>query len=222
MVALFVALMFVALVLTDCVVEKMRARRGLAAGAEVLWSVPRGVYLSGGHTWSRPDSSLGMRVGLDALVAHALGSAERVELPKAGQLVEAGERLFRVIRQGRELHIASSITGRVVAVNSRLARRPELVAKDPYGSGWICAISPVRADPDAAPIRTGESAVLWLERELDRFREFLSRQVSPDSALSATYPDGGLPVVGSLRELPVSGWQAFEKEFLTPAKSEPS
>ena len=221
MVALFVALMFVALVLTDLVVEKVRARRAAAiAGTEVPWKVPKGFYLSEGHTWSHPDSSLGMRVGVDALVAHAMGTAENVLLPEVDALVEAGQSLFGLGRQGRELKIPSSITGRVVAVNSRLARHPELVAEDPYGVGWICAISPLRAEGDSSSISTGEKAALWLEQELHRLRDFLSRQASPDLALSVTLADGGLPVVGSLRELPISGWRAFEAEFLAPARTE--
>jgi len=215
MVALFVAFMFVVLVLTDLVVEKVRARRAAAAaGADALASLPKGFYLCEGHTWSYPDSSLGMRVGVDALVAHALGSAENVVLPEVGELVEAGQWLFGLRRQGHELRIPSSITGRVISVNSRLAKRPELVAKEPYGSGWICAISPVRADAGSPRIRSGEQAALWLEQEMHRFREFLSRQVSPDLTFSATLADGGLPVTGSLRELTATGWRAFEVEFL--------
>jgi hypothetical protein len=63
-------------------------------------------------------------------------------------------------------------------------------------------------------MRSGEKAVAWLGQEFDRFREFLSRQVSPDLAVSVTYPDGGLPAVGALNQLARSGWLAFEAEFL--------
>jgi len=221
MVALFVALMFVGFVLTDLVVQLVRARRAPAGvPADSVWDIPRGFYLSEGHTWSCLESSLGMRVGADALVAHALGAVENVILPKLGELVESGQTLFGLTRQGRELKIPSSITGHVVALNPRLAKRPQLVASDPYGCGWVCAIPPVRPDGSSASIRSGEKAALWLEREFHRFREFLSKQVSPDLAVSVTYPDGGLPVVGSLSEIPPSGWRAFETEFLSPESAQ--
>jgi glycine cleavage system H protein len=217
MVALFVAMMFIGFVLVDVLVQSLRTQRAaVSAPTDLNWNVPRGFYLSEGHTWSHPDSSMGVRVGADALVAHALGAVEKVALPKLGELVKAGEPLFGLEHQGRDLKIPSSITGHVVALNTGLGKRPELVAKDPYGSGWICAITPTQPDSGSGGMRSGERAALWLEEEFHRFREFLSMQVSPDLAVSVTCPDGGLPAVGSLTQLARGGWRAFEVEFLAP------
>jgi glycine cleavage system H protein len=220
MVALFVALMFIGFLLVDLIVQSLQARRAaVAAPAGLPWNVPHGFNLAEGHTWSHPDPSVGVKVGADALLAHALGSVERVGLPKLGELVKAGEPLFDLKYRGHELKILSSITGRVVALNPGLVKRPELVVRDPYGSGWICAITPTQADGRLEVMRSGEKAAVWLEQEFDRFREFLSRQVSPDLAVSVTYPDGGLPAVGALNQLAHSGWRAFEAEFLSSQRS---
>ena len=218
MVALFVALTFIGLVLADAVVQ--RVGRKAPASVEPVWDIPQGFYLFQGHSWSRPDSSVGVRVGVDALVAHALGVVEEVILPELGQAVEAGQPLFRLERQGCGLNVRSSITGRVVAVNTRLENRPGSLAKDPYGSGWICAITPTQSDNSLGGMRCGQKAAIWLEEEFYRFREFLSVQVSPDLALDVTYPDGGLPATGSLAELPLAGWGAFEAAFLTSSPIE--
>jgi len=212
MVALFVALMFLGFVLTDAIVQRVGGKA--PASLEPVLEVPPGLYLFEGHSWSRPDSSVGVRVGADALVAHALGVVERVVLPTLGQVVKAGHPLFRLERQGCGLNVRSPITGRVVAVNKRLGNRPGSVAKDPYGSGWICAITPTQLDASPSGMRYGQKAANWLEQEFCRFREFLSIQVSPDLALNVTYPDGGLPASGSLAELPLAGWGAFEAAFL--------
>ena len=118
------------------------------------------------------------------------------------------------------MNVRSSITGRVVAVNTRLGNRPGSVAKDPYGSGWICAITPTQSDNSSGGMRYGQKAANWLEQEFHRFREFLSLQVSPDLASEVTYADGGLPAIGSLAELPLRGWGAFEATFLSPSPSE--
>jgi glycine cleavage system H protein len=217
MVALFVALMFTGFVLVDLIVQRLQARRAAISGPMGLpWNVPKGFYLSEGHTWSYPDSSVGVRVGVDTLVARALGTLEKVALPKLGKLVKAGEPLFHLQCQGHALKIPSSITGHVVALNPGLAKRPELVVKDPYGSGWICAITPTQPNDPPGGVRSGEKAAAWLEQEFHRFREFLAMQASPDLALSVTYPDGGLPAVGSLTQLAGGGWRAFEAEFLRP------
>jgi len=215
MVALFVVLMFIGFVLTDAIVQ--RVGRKAPASVEPVWDIPQGYCLFEGHSWSRPDSSVGVRVGVDALVVHALGVVEKVILPKLGQPVEAGQPLFRLERQGCGLNVRSSITGRVVAVNTRLGNRPGSVAKDPYGSGWVCAIAPTQSDASSGGMRHGQKAANWLEQEFHRFREFLSVQVSPDLALNVTFPDGGLPAIGSLAELPLAGWGAFEAAFLAPS-----
>jgi glycine cleavage system H lipoate-binding protein len=158
-------------------------------------------------------------VGADALVAHALGAVEKVVLPKLGEQVKAGQPLFQLQYHGCDLKIPSSITGHVAALNPGLGKRPELVAQDPYGSGWICAITPTQSDGGSGGMRSGEKAVAWLEQEFHRFREFLSLQVSPDPALSVSCPDGGLPAVGSLTQLGRGGWRAFEAEFLRPQRA---
>jgi glycine cleavage system H protein len=159
MVALFVALMFVGFVLVDLMVQKLEAgRAAVSAPAGLPWNVPQGFYLSEGHTWSYPYSPVGVRVGADALVAHALGAVEKVVLLKRGELVEAGQPLFRLEYQGGELEIPSAVTGRVIALNQGLGTRPELVAKDPYGSGWICAITPTQPNSGFSGMRSGEKA----------------------------------------------------------------
>jgi len=215
MVALFIALTFLGFVLVDLVVQRLEARRAATAVASgQLWDVPRGFFLSEGHTWSYPDSSLGVKVGADALLVHALGAVRKVVAPKPGEQVKVGQPLFRLENQACEMEVLSSITGRVVGLNPELGKRPELVAKDPYGSGWICAITPTQANGDSAKLRSGEKARAWLEQEFHHLREFLSLQVSPDLALNVTYPDGGLPALGSLAHLPSKGRRAFEAEFL--------
>ena len=218
MVALFVALMFIGFLLTDAIVQRV-GRKSPASG-EPAWEIPQGFYLFEGHSWSHPDSSLGVRVGVDALVAHALGVVEKVTLPTLGEMVKAGQPLFRLERQGRGLIVRSSTTGRIVALNTRLGKHPDSVAKDPYGSGWICAITPTQSDGGLGGMCYGQKAANWLEREFHRFREFLSVQVSPDLASDVTYADGGLPAIGSLAELPLRGWGAFEETFLSPSPSE--
>jgi glycine cleavage system H protein len=228
MVAIFVALMFVGLVLTDLGVEKWRARqaarRALPARSNLRWpelglwcKLPAGVHLSPEHAWFKPDYSGMLEVGADALIAHAIGVARRVVLPKIGEQVTVGQPLFRLERDGRGITIPSAVTGRVLAVNSHLADHPELLSSDPYGSGWVCCLSPVQKDQQTIAMRFGEKAILWLENEFVRFREFIAAQAAPDLALGLTSQDGGLPAVGCLAELAPTTWREFETQFLRRA-----
>jgi glycine cleavage system H protein len=240
MVAILVALMFVGLVLFDAVLQKIEARRTLAiaprpasmklAPAIVLnpavqgvpkpqvgsfpWAVPQGVYLSEGHAWFKPDPSGEVQVGADALVAHALGSLEKVVFPMNGDVVRKGQPLFHLVHEGNVLAVSSSVTARVVAVNTALRDRPELLARDPYGAGWVCQIASACLDDGSGRMRCADKAAFWLECEFDRFREFISAHVAPDLALGLTSLDGGLPEIGSLTQLDDVAWNAFEAEFL--------
>ncbi len=231
MVAVFVALMFVGLVLTDLVLQKLKARRAVAlspqaswvpgATAERLarprsfpWEIPEGVYLSEGHAWFRPDPSGEVRAGADALLAHALGMLDHVTLPRVGDTVRRGEPLFYLVHEGRTLTVSSSVTGKVFAVNDALREQPELVAREPYGDGWVCKVVPTYLDDGSGRMRFGEKAAFWLECELDRFSEFIGANIPADLALGATSLDGGLPALGSLTQLSDEAWNAFEAGFL--------
>jgi len=230
MVAIFVALMFVGLVLTDLCLEKWPAwrakhiarralethpaRNGVGFGLDARWQVPEGIHLSDQHTWCKADPRGGIEVGADSLIAHVVGAVRGIILPEVGNQVNPGQPLCRLELKGRTLVVPSALAGRVVAVNSRLHDRPELLSSDPYGSGWICYLTPTQAEEPAPHMRFGENAMRWMEEEFVRLREFLSAQIPPDLALNATSHDGGLPAVGCLGELDSKAWTAFEEEFL--------
>ena len=230
MVAVFVALMFVCLVLTDLGIEKWHAWRlahparatrriteAMAHGFEAWCQVPEGVHLSSQHTWMKPDPTGGLEIGADALIARAVGAVRRVILPKVGDQVTAGQPLFRLEHKGCTVTIPAAMTGRVMAVNTRLAEEPELLSSDPYGSGWICYLNPTLVDHSAPSVRFGERATMWLQSEFVRFQEFIFAQVPPDLALGATSQDGGLPAIGCLVELGPAAWSDFEAKFLHQA-----
>jgi glycine cleavage system H protein len=234
MVAIFVALMFVACILLDAVLRKIEARRALSTAPRRVpmmtppalampqvggfpWAVPQGVFLSEGHAWFKPDPSGEVRVGADALIAHALGGLEKVVFPKTGDVVRKGQPLFHLVHEGSVLTVSSSVTGRVVAINPALGDRPELVARDPYGAGWVCRIVSAYLDDGSGRMRLADKAAFWLECEFDRFCQFISARVAPDLALGLTSLDGGLPVLGALTELDDAAWSAFEAEFLRSA-----
>jgi len=227
MVAIFVAFMFISLVLTDLAVDKWRAWRVahaalarnptaevMAYDLDALWQVPEGVHLANQHTWIRPDPTGGLKMGADALIVRAVGAVRRIILPQVGDQVAAGQPLFRLERHGCAVTIPSAMTGRVMAVNKSLRDHPELLSSDPYGSGWICYLSPTRAEGPTPGVRFGDQAVMWLQSEFVRLSEFILGQISPDLALGTTSQDGGLPAVGCLTELGPTAWSALEADFL--------
>jgi glycine cleavage system H protein len=233
MVAIFVALMFIGLILLDVLIQKLEERRTARArilsADEVLsqltkgrgrlgdWvSVPEGVYLADGHAWALPQEKGTVRAGADGLISRALGHVSRVTLPNVGDEVPAGMPLFHLELNRRVLTVASPVSGRVVAVNRQLQERPGLVAEDPFGAGWVCSVVPTRQAHENGTMRCGATAAKWLAREVARFREFISARLAPDLALGLISQDGGAPVPGCLARFDAGAWIDFEREFLRP------
>lgn len=224
MVAIFVAFLFVSLVLTDLGVHQWNAWRearstkrtasDAAISGEALWQVPEGVHLSDVHTWFRPNPTGGLEIGVDPFITHAIGAGCRVIMPKSGDQIAAGQQLFRLERDGRSITVPCTVAGQVVAVNNRLQEEPTLMNSDPYGSGWICRVTPTGVGAVTPNVRFGEKAVIWLESEFNRLREFLSVEIMSDVAVGVTMQDGGSPTEGCIAELDQTAWSAFEAEFL--------
>jgi glycine cleavage system H lipoate-binding protein len=229
MVAIFVALMFVGFILTDAIVQKVTARRAAQAvalaGAAVAtaaardgvasWvELPEGVCLSAGHAWTLPLQEGAVRAGADGMIGRALGTVSHIRFPKVGEEVKEGELLFGLELNGRSLAVPSPVTGRVGSLNPRLEKQPELVAHDPYGKGWVCSLVETCPPREIGTQRRHAKAALWLAKEVARFQEFISTQITPDLALGVTSQDGGVPVVGVLAQFDSEVWEKVEQDFL--------
>ena len=221
MVAISVAFMFVILVLTDLAVQKWKRRDARQAernpgliASDALWNLPEGVHLSANHGWVKADPAGGLVTGADPLIVYAIGAISNIELPRVGTQVAVGQPLFRLVRDRHGITVPSSVSGKVDAVNYRLASDPNLLNSEPYGNGWVCRIIPSSAEASQLAMRFGERATMWLEAEFDRLRDFLSSQVQTEIPLGATSQDGGFPSPGCLGELRDAAWSAFEIEFL--------
>ena len=174
--------------------------------------VPRGLFLSDGHSWARLTESGELKVGLDELIAQAVGGADKVELPPVGTRVKKGEPLATVERFGRKLVVPSPVDGTIVATNETVAHAPVTLEADPYGAGWLATVWPVEHTEALRSLKVGDRAAQWLNRELERFTEFVSQHTSPE-LVGATLADGARPVIGAALALDDQGWSEFQKEF---------
>jgi glycine cleavage system H protein len=84
-------------------------------------------------------------VGITAFAQDQLGDVVYVELPKSGANVEQNKTFGVVESVKTASDLYSPVSGVVAEVNEALVDRPELVNQDPYGEGWMIAVS--IADP---------------------------------------------------------------------------
>jgi len=88
------------------------------------------------HEWIAPDGT----VGVSDYAQKELGDVVFVELPEAGKTLEAGQELCVLESVKAVSSVYSPVSGSVLKVNAALSSSPELVNREPYGSGWIAKL----------------------------------------------------------------------------------
>jgi glycine cleavage system H protein len=92
------------------------------------------------HEWVRVKGDKAT-VGITDYAQQQLGDVVYVELPRVGDSFEAGEPFGSVESVKAVSEIYMPVTGKVVEVNPSLNDSPEKVNEDPYGEGWMIAVS---------------------------------------------------------------------------------
>lgn len=224
MVAIFVILTILAFVAIDLLVQRSARKKGAlapqAAGLPVAdrFLIPRGYFLSRGHSWIELLFTGNARVGVDDFVQKLAGSVDAVTLPQTHAELRKGDPLLRLRIGQRELSVPSPLSGTVVEVNSEVALNPRVLNDDPYISGWGVVIEPSMLSTELPQASVAESAARWLKDEVTRFRNFIKEYALKAEArplpAGVTLLDGGMPVTGVLQMTDDTTWKAFEREFL--------
>ena len=91
------------------------------------------------HEWARVEGQR-VVVGITDFAQEELGDIVFVELPEVGMVVEAMG-TFGVVESVKAVSdLYAPMGGTVVAVNTILEDRPELVNHSPYGEGWMIVL----------------------------------------------------------------------------------
>jgi glycine cleavage system H lipoate-binding protein len=222
MTAVLVILTIVIAVGLDVAVMAYRRRRGaapevVAARAMLEPRPPQGVFLDPAHSWVRITTEGTLRIGIDEFLVEALGEVEAVRVPARGTRVRRGDALITLRIKGRELVVPAPADGEVMTMNDRVMVSPYLLARDPYGVGWVVGLWTPDHQEAIRPLRIGAAAVGFLRAEMRRFVDFLNGLSMPQAA--AVLADGGLPLHGAVRALDDEGWRAFQDEFLSTSRT---
>jgi len=101
--------------------------------------IPEDLLYTNEDEWCRVDDDR-LVVGVTDYAQQQLGDIVFVELPEVGTRLESGKP-FGVIESVKAVSdLYAPVSGEVVAVNGRLADRPELVNESCYEDGWMLAI----------------------------------------------------------------------------------
>jgi glycine cleavage system H protein len=99
------------------------------------------------HEWLTAEGK-SVTVGITDFAQSQLGDVVFLELPAPGRKLTAGESFGVVESVKAASDLYSPVSGRITAVNEKLAAHPELINSDPYGDGWILKVELAGELPD--------------------------------------------------------------------------
>ena len=190
----------------------------LSAG---ILRIPQGIFHNRYHAWTYLEESGEASVGLDDFLQHLTGEIRLTELRESGEMINKGDLMTLIDKDGKQLRVYSPISGLIVDTNSNLIEEPGILNDDPYGKGWIYKIKPSNWLKETDSYFLAEEATSWLTKELERFKDFLTggpmRKYSSEPSM-VLLQDGGEIRDNVLSDLPVEVWEDFQKEFLSISK----
>ena len=111
-------------------------------------NVPDDLRYTSEHEWLAAVDDGATRIGITEYAQDQLGDIVFVDLPEVGSEVEAGAVLAEVESTKSVGEVYAPAGGTVVAVNDLVTDQPELVNRDPYGSGWLVEMTFVSEPED--------------------------------------------------------------------------
>ena len=104
---------------------------------------PAELKYSKSHEWVKMEGDVAV-IGISDFAQNALGDVVFVNLPSAGDAVEAGAAFGDVESVKAVSDLVSPVSGEIVEVNEALSDEAEALNSDPYGS-WLIKVSGITA-----------------------------------------------------------------------------
>jgi glycine cleavage system H protein len=91
------------------------------------------------HEWVKLAGTKA-KIGITDHAQHELTDIVFVELPTVGKEVKKGEELCVVESVKSVSEVYAPVSGKVIAVNTKLDESPEIINSSPYDTGWLVEI----------------------------------------------------------------------------------
>ena len=101
--------------------------------------IPKDLLYTEDHEWARRANGE-ITEGLTDFAQSELQDIVFIELPEVGQEVVQGDSVATIEAVKTVTDLYAAVSGKIVKVNKELEKKPELINKDPYDTGWIVKI----------------------------------------------------------------------------------
>ena len=106
-------------------------------------TAPAGLhFFANTHEWLKIEADGSATVGVSNFAQESLGDIVHATLPAIGKQVQAGEACCVLESVKTASDVYTPVTGKIIAINPKLADTPEEINDSPYDSGWLFKIQP--------------------------------------------------------------------------------
>ena len=103
-------------------------------------NIPTDRQYTAEHEWVQIEAGTAT-IGVTAFATEALGDVVYLDLPAVGTAVVAGQPCGEIESTKSVSELYSPVTGTVAKNNDAAVQTPEVVNADPYGEGWLFAVT---------------------------------------------------------------------------------
>ena len=116
--------------------------------------------------WALPEADR-VRIGLSDFLQQRSGDIAFAEVKPMGTAVAVGDEVAAIETIKVNIILGSPVNGKVIEVNPDMELKPEVINQDPYGAGWLAAITATDWDTDRAQLLDPQAyfAVMKAEAE---------------------------------------------------------
>ena len=181
---------------------------------------PKGIHFDKTHTWAFMEKDGLVKIGIDDFLQHVTGSITRIHMKEPGENVRRGEKLFTLIRNGKQMIIYAPISGVIKEQNLNLLTDASMLNSAPYSEGWVYAIEPKNWLREIQFLFMATKYKEWLQDEFTRLKDFIAVSVSSNSAVfnHVILQDGGELTDNVLADLGPEVWEDFQSNFIDVSK----
>ncbi len=146
------------------------------------------------HLWARQEYGHTWKVGVDKLLAYILPLPIKVELYRPNQEIIQEEAFGRILTEAGTVFVTAPLSGRLVQMNPRLTKHPELVQQDPYGAGWLAMLDWSKDPSELEKLHPGAKGKKFQEEEAQHLKTLLRYRGGDANPVGRTMPDGGTDI----------------------------
>ena len=178
------------------------------------YALPESLFYHQGHAWVALQESGTAVIGIDDFAGKLLGKPTSIRMPRVGETCRQGATAWSLTRNGKVLDMLCPLDGKVVAVNERALDDPDIIAREPYGNGWLMMVKPRELKRNLRNLISGGVARGWMEESATTLRSTFSGELGP------VFNDGGLPEDGVADDIDEAVWDQLTSRVFMLERNE--